>query len=116
MNVDASSPFQTGLLVGLGAGVGAVARTAVLALAIPGSSQEVMLIAAVNVLGCLLMGLLSPGAFLGTGALGGFTTFSAVTLAAVRSSAAFAVAYVLGMFVLCVGAWWVGDRLRGQHA
>lgn len=116
MNTTIPDPLRAGLTVGLGAGLGALLRAAVLSFADAGSTREALVFAAVNVLGCFLMGVLKPGPFIGTGVLGGFTTFSAVAVASVRGSVAFALAYMLASFALCVGAWLLGDRLRGQHA
>lgn len=117
MNTHAiPDPLRTGLAVGLGAGIGALARYAVVNIAAAGSTQEVLLTIAVNAIGCFLMGLCQPGPFFGTGVLGGFTTFSAVVLASVRGSAAFAAFYMVVSFVVCVGAWLLGDKVRGQHA
>jgi CrcB protein len=82
------------LLVGLGGGIGAMARFALSGLILPYTLQEKFPwpTFAVNVLGCLLAGalfalaekqhVLSPNLrlFLFTGILGGFTTFSAFGL------------------------------------
>lgn len=114
MNTE-PSPIRTALLVGLGAGLGALARAIILFFAEAGTTREVLFVLAVNVLGCLLMGLFKPGAFAGAGLLGGFTTFSAVALASVQTSAIWALIYMLVSFVLCVGAWIVGDTLREER-
>lgn len=81
----------------------------------------------VNVIGCLLMGVLVArvlgGAvlwplarpFLGTGVLGGFTTFSAYSADAVvllrDGSPILAGAYLMGTLALCLVAVWIGGRL-----
>lgn len=86
---------------------------------------------AVNVLGCLAMGLLYVWAleraawgpeirlFLFTGILGGFTTFSAFSLETVmlmeEGMAARAALNVLLSVVLCLAAAWVGLQLA-RHA
>ena len=89
----------------------------------------------VNILGCFLMGVLVArvldGAvrsalarpFLGTGVLGGFTTFSAyVADAAVLTrdgSPVLAGAYLIGTLVVCLAAVWAGGwmgRVRGVAA
>lgn len=84
---------------------------------------------AVNVLGCLVMGVLSGLAtrlewftpqlrlLLLTGVLGGFTTFSAFGLETVyllrRGEVFPAAAYALASVVLCVAAVWGGMRAVG---
>ncbi|WDZ82973.1 fluoride efflux transporter FluC [Micromonospora cathayae] len=83
----------------------------------------------VNVLGCLLIGvlmvlltrvwvgrpLLRP--FLGVGVLGGFTTFSAYVLdveQAVRAGVpATALAYLTGTVLAALGAVWAGETVTG---
>ena len=85
------SPMNQLLLIGLGGGIGAMARY----LMVSGARHLPLAdfpygVLAVNILGSFLMGLLagaaSPAltpdmrAFLGIGVLGGFTTFSAFSL------------------------------------
>ena len=81
----------------------------------------------VNVLGCLLIGVLSGmierlewftpqmRLLLLTGLLGGFTTFSAFGLETVfllrRGEVLIAVAYALSSVAVCVTAVWVGLRI-----
>lgn len=105
--------LEESLKVGAGAALGAVARYAV-TLAVPVSTpgEAVALTLVINVIGCLAMGYLAPGPFLGKGVLGGFTTFSAMSLAAAQSSPTHALVIVAATFVLCVGAWLLGDALR----
>ena len=87
---------------------------------------------AVNILGCLAMGLLAGGlvktmpvhapeirAFVGVGILGGFTTFSAFSLETVmlmeRGDMAQAGIYVAASVIACIFAVWLGMvLLRGQ--
>ncbi|GAA4453536.1 fluoride efflux transporter FluC [Phytohabitans houttuyneae] len=82
----------------------------------------------VNVLGCLAIGVLARRApthrlvwpFVGTGVLGGFTTFStyavdAWTLADAGRPLA-AGAYVAGTLAAAVAAVWVGLRPHRSHA
>ncbi|MEL6740011.1 MAG: CrcB family protein [Planctomycetota bacterium] len=123
----------------LGGGLGAVGRYgAAIALARPalprpGSSQARDLTTldliplstlAVNVAGCLLIGVLVPmlagrpepwKAALIVGVLGGFTTFSAFgyeTLALVQHGRPLlALVYVIGSVLLGVGAVWLGHTL-----
>lgn len=116
-------------LVALGGALGASCRHLVNAgaLRLFGPSFPVGTLA-VNVVGGLLMGLLagflafkySGGGqgirlFLGTGILGGFTTFSAFSLDAVllweRGQAAGALAYVLASVVLSIAALLAGLSL-----
>lgn len=114
------------LLVGLGGFAGAVARYLLggwmlhhaMAAKFPWSTFTV------NLLGCLLMGLLSGfierlewftpqiRLLLLTGLLGGFTTFSAFGFETVyllrRGEVWIAAAYVLASVLVCVGALWIG--------
>lgn len=73
----------------------------------------------VNISGCLAMGIIAAWSeaewvrlFLLTGVLGGFTTFSAFSLHALRFVQAerwgAAAAYVLGSVALCLVAVWLG--------
>lgn len=59
----------------------------------------------INIFGCWLMGRFQPGLFLGTGVLGGFTSFSAFQLAMFEHPAYLAIT-VAG----CIGAWHLGNR------
>jgi CrcB protein len=112
------------LLVALGGAVGSVARYGVgvalarwLGLAFPWGTL------AVNVIGGLAMGLLaarvapdneSARLLIGTGLLGGFTTFSAFSLETVRlmeQQPGLAALYALASLVLSVGACWMGLEL-----
>ncbi len=114
------------LLVGLGGFAGAVARYLLggwvlhhtLSAKFPWSTF------AVNVLGCLVIGVLSGLAermewfsppvrlLLLTGLLGGFTTFSAFGLETVhllrRGEPTIALAYALGSVLICTLAVWIG--------
>ena len=100
--------FREALLVGLGAALGALLRAALLAVA-PGPAAIATL--AVNGVGAFTMGYFKPGVFLGTGFLGGFTTFSAMAVAAVHGSAIFALGLVITSFIVCVGAWLLADAV-----
>lgn len=113
-------PTSPGVLLAVSAGgvVGAEARYG-LSTALPGELATVL----VNVSGCLLIGaLMTLGLrhrlarpFLGTGVLGGYTTFSAYAVDAVSLAAAgrwvVAVAYVAGTLLGAVGAVVLGGRL-----
>ena len=102
--------------VAAGGALGALARWGVgLAAAHPVGTL------AVNASGCLLIGLLAARvahpvarAFLGTGVLGGYTTFSTASTDAVAllrdGAPALAAAYALGTLALCVGAAALGAR------
>lgn len=102
--------------MGLGAGLGALARflivAAVPALSTAGLAAEFALTLAINIVGSFAMGALKPGPFLGAGFLGGFTTFSALALASAQASALAALVFMVLSFVGCVCAWLAGDRLR----
>ncbi|NLA67962.1 MAG: fluoride efflux transporter CrcB [Gammaproteobacteria bacterium] len=122
------------LLGGLGGFLGAVARYKLGGLVLHLTVQERFPFStfAVNVLGCLVVGVLAglaerheafgPDArlFLFTGLLGGFTTFSAFGLEAVyllrRGEVATAALYAGGSVVLGIAAVWVGLKLAGLGA
>jgi fluoride exporter len=103
------------LAVSLGGGAGAAAR-----LAADRLGPEVWATLAVNLVGCALIGVLVVLAtevwpahplirpFLGTGVLGGFTTFSTYTLDAhglwVAGDRAASVGYLVGTLLGCVAA------------
>ena len=116
--------MQQVLLVALGGAVGSVTRYGVgfaaarwLGLAFPWGTL------AVNVIGGLAMGVLAARVspenqnlrlLVGTGLLGGFTTFSAFSLETVRlmeHQPGLAALYALASLVLSVGACWVGFTL-----
>lgn len=116
------------LLVGLGGALGSMARYAVAVLMLqPGATRFPWGTLAVNVLGCLAAGVLAglserhgwldadARAFLFTGLLGGFTTFSAFGLDALalmrRGEPGAALAYVAASLVLGLAAAWMGMRL-----
>lgn len=118
--------------VGLGGFVGSVARYAV-ALWLGGSTAGRFPWATfgVNVVGCLLIGLLagvfarsptpeSVRLFLVTGLLGGFTTFSAFGLETLgllrRGDVGLALSYALGSVLLSLLAVWIGLRLAAAPA
>lgn len=117
------------LLVGLGGFIGSVARYKLGGLVLHLTAQERFPYStfAVNVLGCLVIGLLAglteryelfgPGTrlFLFTGLLGGFTTFSAFGLDAVflvrRGELLVAALYAGASVVLGITAVWLGLKL-----
>jgi CrcB protein len=121
------------LLVFLGAGLGGTARYGinVFAARLSDSASFVGTVG-INVLGCLLIGLLAANLatsadppepmrlLLGTGVLGGFTTFSAFSLDAAtlwqRGQPTAAAAYVLASVVLSLLAFLLGHGLGRQLA
>ncbi|MER2268041.1 fluoride efflux transporter CrcB [Methylobacterium oxalidis] len=111
------------LLVFLGAGLGGVARHGVNLAALRLGSDFPVGTLVINVLGSVLMGVLTGwfalrggamGArlFLATGVLGGFTTFSTYSLEAVtlleRGAVGPALAYTLGSVLLGLGGLFLG--------
>nr|WP_309611273.1 fluoride efflux transporter CrcB [Sphingomonas sp.] len=108
------------LLVFVGGGMGAVLRYGVGRIAVVGGWGAPAATLAVNVVGCLAMGLLAGWfvrggggsepwrLFLLTGVLGGFTTFSAFGLDALtlwqRGAVGLAAAYVAASVLLSLGA------------
>lgn len=127
------SPGAVLAAVAAGGAVGAVLRWTVQGMSVALLDAEPLGTLAVNVVGCLFMGalvalLLGGGLrrplarpFLGTGLLGGFTTFSAYAADAAflarDGSPAAAAAYVVGTLALCLGAAWLGGALvRGRRA
>ena len=80
----------------------------------------------INVAGALALGLLVARAWpvapawlqagLGTGLLGGFTTFSALALAVAAQPSALTLAYLAASIVLGVAAAWAGLRLGSRSA
>ena len=105
--------FRTALTVGLGAGLGAVLRhLVVLYGAAPGTTAALALTFAVNIAGCFAMGLYKPGPLWGAGFLGGFTTFSAVSVAAMQSDAIVALVIVALSFATSIVSYLLGHTLR----
>ncbi|MGJ3508047.1 CrcB family protein [Enemella sp. A6] len=107
-------------LVAVGAGTGAVARYGV-ELLFPGWPALWL----VNLIGSALLGVLvgatarSAGKgrrlnpLLGTGLLGGFTTFSTAAVAATTPAGfAYLVVMTLGCAVCAAAGWWLGMRSR----
>ena len=114
------------LLVFVGGGVGALLRYGVGRAAVLGGYGAPLATLAVNIIGCLVMGLLagwftSRGGseparlFLLTGLLGGFTTFSAFGLDALtlwqRGASGPAAAYVAASVILSLAAVALGFTL-----
>lgn len=108
--------FRTALTVGLGAGFGAVLRhLLVLFGAAPGTTAALALTFAVNIAGCFAMGLSKPGPLWGAGFLGGFTTFSAISVAAVQSDAIVALGIVALSFATSIVSYLLGHTLRERR-
>lgn len=109
------------LLVALGGTIGTAARLT-LGLMIPDAAGFPVAVLLANILGALLIGVvaarLSASAdlriFLGTGVLGGFTTYSAFTTGTVAlwtDAPPVAAAYAIGSLVLGLGAAVLGLRI-----
>ncbi|ARB87973.1 fluoride efflux transporter family protein [Corynebacterium diphtheriae] len=90
-----------GVLVGLGAGLGAISRYQLSMLI-----DAPLALLGINLLGSFLMGWLRPNLLWGTGFLGGFTSFSAFALLMFDGAYLYAAVTVIG----CVAAWLLGDR------
>ena len=119
-----SSPAVRIALVGLGGTIGTGARL-LLGAAVPELAGIPVATLAANVLGSLLLGILAarlPGSsswrvFLGTGVLGGFTTYSAFAVGSValwHTAPALAAAYAAGSLVLGIAAAALGLRLGAR--
>lgn len=121
--------MQNILLVGLGGFFGSIARYKLGGLILHITAQDRFPFGTftVNVLGCLIVGVLAGTAerydvfgadarlFLFTGLLGGFTTFSAFGLETVylirRSDLSAAALYTGGSVILGITAVWLGFKL-----
>ncbi|EFK54573.1 CrcB family protein [Corynebacterium genitalium ATCC 33030] len=105
---------REGLVVGFGASFGALVRFALTPLMASHPPAELLVTLGINIVGCFLMGLFDPPEFWGKGFLGGLTTFSAVSLASMQSSALFAAVYMFGTLAVAIVAWLLGDALRNR--
>lgn len=83
--------------------------------AAPGTAAALALTFAVNIAGCFVMGLYKPGPLWGTGFLGGFTTFSAISVAAFQSHALTALAIVALSFATSIVSYLLGHTLRERR-
>jgi len=117
----ARTVLRRALLVALGGAIGTAARLA-LGLAIPDAGGVPLSVLVANVLGALLIGLLAarlPSSsdtrvFVGTGMLGGFTTYSALAVGTVEvwhQAPLLAAGYAVVSVVLGIAAAALGLRL-----
>ena len=81
----------------------------------PGTTAALALTFAVNIAGCFAMGVYKPGPLWGTGFLGGFTTFSAISVAAMQSEAIIALVIVALSFATSIVAYLLGHTLRERR-
>ncbi|AZA10767.1 fluoride efflux transporter family protein [Corynebacterium gerontici] len=98
------------LPIALGAALGALTRYE-LSLLFEGA----WMLLCINVIGSALMGVLSPPAWLGTGFLGGFTSFSTFTAVLLNASPWISLLYTAMTVFGCVGAWILGDTVRRRR-
>lgn len=104
------------LLVGLGAAFGASARYLVF-LGAPAAGADIhVLTTVINGLACFAMGRWAPGKFWGTGVLGGFSTLSAVSVAAAQSTPAAAAGALALSLAVCLASWFAGDAVHTRGA
>ena len=120
-------------LVFTGGALGTAAREA-LTLAFPPVHGIQFTVFAINIVGAFLLGLLlsslahhgpdlgqrrSMRLLLGTGVMGGFTTYSALTANSASlisdGASAIGILYALGTLILGAGATWVGIALAGAR-
>lgn len=121
-----SRPLVRVLLVAAGGAIGTAARLGG-GMLLPESAGIPWGVLVANVLGAFLIGVLAvrlPGSserrlFLGTGVLGGFTTYSAFAVGSVAlwsDAPLLAVGYALGSLVLGVAAAFAGMRVGRRRA
>lgn len=106
-------PVPEPLQVALGAGIGALARLAFTAL----TNSGMWPLLTINAIGAYLMGRLRPGPFLGTGVLGGFTSFSTfIALTSHANTPQLGAAYAVLTVTAATVAWLAGDYVRRAGA
>ncbi len=119
--MSARTLLRRAMLVSAGGALGTGARLA-LGVIVPESAGIPLAVLIANVAGALLLGILAsrlPGSsdarlFLGTGVLGGFTTYSALAVGATglwMQTPALAAGYAVGSVVLGLAAAALGLRL-----
>ncbi|MFK4791151.1 fluoride efflux transporter FluC [Microbacterium sp. ZW T5_56] len=112
------------LLIGLAGGVGAVLRWVIEVVTLPWSQRFPWGILLVNITGSFALGVVTGlfgtsevGWILGTGLLGGYTTFSSVSAAAASMLGTrrwiAAAGNTIGTFALCLGAAAAGLAVAG---
>lgn len=106
-----TSVWKEGLLVGLGAALGAVARWSLT----EALGVDIAATLLINLVGCFVMGWLRPSAFWGTGFLGGFTTMAAFALQTSQLPATWALAYATATVIGCVLAVMAGRQLTRRR-
>ncbi|OFT81074.1 fluoride efflux transporter family protein [Corynebacterium sp. HMSC29G08] len=110
-----TNQLSAGLLVGLGAAFGASTRHLVTLYTGHGDTTAIIAMLVVNMLGCLAMGYFKPGAFWGTGFLGGFTSYSIVAATALEFTMLGALIYMVITFSACIASWLAGDAMRRRR-
>ncbi|AWB85133.1 camphor resistance protein CrcB [Corynebacterium liangguodongii] len=100
--------------MGAGAALGALVRFVTLHTALFLSVDPLLTIFAINIAGCIAMGLYAPGKLWGTGFLGGLTTFSALSPAGMPLTPGLAVGFLAACTACGVAGWLLGDFLRGN--
>ncbi|AKE39842.1 Putative fluoride ion transporter CrcB [Corynebacterium camporealensis] len=100
--------MREAFVVGSGAALGVTARY-FLSLALGGGLWPLLLI---NIAGSFAMGYFRPGPFLGTGVLGGFTSFAAFAFLTSELTPLGVLGYVLATAIGCIGSYLLGDKLR----
>lgn len=98
--------WKQGLLVGAGAGLGALARWSLTETV----GIDLAATLAINLVGCFVVGWLRPGSFWGSGFLGGFTTMAAFAFQTAQLAPRDAVLYAAATVFGCLIAVLIGRR------
>ncbi|WP_370915592.1 fluoride efflux transporter family protein [Corynebacterium sp. CCM 9203] len=96
------------ILVATGAALGASLRW----LVIVALGTGIFPLIIINALGSFAMGWWKPGPFLGTGVLGGFTSFSTFAVILTKADPPLAALYLAATLASCIGGWLLGDALN----